>query len=86
MGRLLHLGQSGWVVRGRVLVLTDPESAPLKRLIRQAQDQSTRLDLTYGQGRRSLLVLDTGHVVLASEEPSELARRWETGAEEVQRT
>ena len=55
----------GFVVRERVVAVGSAESAPLRRLI-GATALTHIVDLTGGEKRRTVLMLDSGHVVLTA--------------------
>ena len=64
------------VAAARVVVITTPQSAPVRRLIRHAAQEGRVVDLTRGQPRRAALILDSGHVVLAAVAAETLIARW----------
>lgn len=71
----VHVGYGGNIAVHRVLVVASPDSAPLKRLIRQATKAERIINLTYGRKAKSVIVLDSGHVVLAAFQPQIILRR-----------
>ena len=75
MTDLLHVGFGANVVAQRILTICDPDSAPLKRMVQRAKEEDTLIDLTYGRRRKTAIVLDTGHIVLAALEPGTIAGR-----------
>lgn len=72
---LLHVGFSGVVAANRILAIAGPGSAPLKRLIRTASEQGLTIDMTHGRKTKSVIVLDSGHVVLSALQPETIAGR-----------
>ena len=72
---LLHAGFSSYINMSRALVIVDPDTAPIKRLIQQAREEGRLIDITHGRKTKALVVLDTGHVVIAALEPRTLMRR-----------
>ncbi|GHU88737.1 hypothetical protein FACS1894202_05440 [Clostridia bacterium] len=75
MMRLLDVGFGNFLSADRVLTLISPESAPIKRLTREARDGGRLIDCTYGRKAQTVLVCDTDHVVLSALPPEELAER-----------
>jgi regulator of extracellular matrix RemA (YlzA/DUF370 family) len=71
----VHVGFSGSIAVHRVLAVASPDSAPLKRMIRQAAKEGRIIDLTYGRKAKCVIVLDSGHVVLAAFQPRFIMRR-----------
>ena len=72
---LLHIGFNGVVAANRILVIASPDSAPIKRLIRTANEQGKILNMTHGRKTKAAIVLDSGHVVLSALQPETIASR-----------
>ena len=72
---LLHIGFNGVVAANRILVIASPDSAPIKRLIRTANEQGKILNMTHGRKTKSAIVLDSGHVVLSALQPETITSR-----------
>jgi regulator of extracellular matrix RemA (YlzA/DUF370 family) len=81
----VHVGFGNIIASNRVLALVAPESAPIKRMIRDARDRGTLVDLTCGRKTKAVIVLDSGHVVLAAIQPETIAGRldhsWEAASD-----
>lgn len=75
MTDLLHVGFGANVATNRVVVICDPDSAPIRRMVRRAKENGTATDVTYGRRMRSVIVMDTGHIVVAALRPETIARR-----------
>ena len=74
---VLNVGFSNIVFKEKILTILQAESAGAKRLRSEAKDQSRLIDATQGRKTRSLLVLDSGHVVLSAIRPDSLTKRLE---------
>jgi len=72
--KLLRLGKDGVIAAERILVITGAESAPIKRLVRWAEERGKVIDVTCGRKRKAVIVLDTGHLVLVSQTPEALSQ------------
>ena len=75
MTDLLHVGFGANVVAQRILAMCDPDSAPLKRMVRRAREEGSVIDVTYGRRVKTVIVLDTGHIVLVALQPETIAGR-----------
>jgi len=75
MTDLLHVGFGANVVAQRIVAICDPDSAPLKRMVRLAKEEGSVIDVTYGRKVKTVIVLDTGHIVLAALQPETIAGR-----------
>jgi regulator of extracellular matrix RemA (YlzA/DUF370 family) len=62
---LLSIGGGNYVNYDRLISAVAPESAPIKRLITDAREHNMLIDATYGKRTKSVLIMDTGHVVLS---------------------
>ncbi|MDY6064781.1 MAG: DUF370 domain-containing protein [Finegoldia sp.] len=74
---LLGVGFSNFINLDRLVAIVSPESAPLKRLAQQAKENSMAIDVTFGRKTRSLLIMDTGHVILSCLQAETLQMRLE---------
>ncbi|KMY65945.1 hypothetical protein AAU61_18315 [Desulfocarbo indianensis] len=76
-GKLLNLGFGNSVVARRVLAIVNPSSAPMKRLREEAREAGHLIDATQGRRTRSIIVLDSGHVVLSAIQADTMSQRFE---------
>ena len=72
---LINIGFGNMVAAGRLLAVVGPESAPVKRMIQDARDRGMLIDATYGRKTRSVILMDTDHVVLSAIPPETVAER-----------
>lgn len=72
---LVHVGFGHLVAMNRVLAIVAPESAPLKRVMKEARDRGTLIDATSGRRTKSLLYLDNGMLLAAALGPETIAGR-----------
>ncbi|MBQ9365394.1 MAG: DUF370 domain-containing protein [Schwartzia sp.] len=73
--KFINIGFGNIVSSSRVIAVVSPESAPVKRVIGEARERGTLVDATYGRRTRSVIVADSGHVVLSAVQPETIARR-----------
>ncbi len=72
------------VSANRLVAIVSPESAPIKRIIREAEDKGMLVNATYGRRTRAVLVTDSSHVILSSIQPETIANRLSATEEEVE--
>lgn len=82
--KLINIGFGSMVAPGRVLSILEPESAPIKRVVQEAKERGMLIDASYGRKTRSVLLMDTDHVILSALTPEALAERWEEKQEETE--
>ena len=75
--KLISIGFGSTVSAERILAVISPESAPIKRLIQEARERGMLIDASFGRKTKSVLLMDTDHVILASVSPEVLAARME---------
>ena len=73
--KLINIGYGNYVSAARVVALVAPDSAPIKRMIREAQERSMLIDATYGRRTRAVLIMDNDHLVLTALQPETVANR-----------
>lgn len=72
---LFPVGFDNYVAASRLVAIANPASLPVKRMVRQAQEKGMVVDLTSGRKVKAVLVMDTGHLVLATRQPDTIAGR-----------
>ena len=75
--KLINIGFGSMVAAHRVLAIMEPASAPIKRIMQEAKDRGMLIDASYGRSTRSVILMDTDHVILSSLECETLSQRWE---------
>ena len=73
--KLINIGFGNLISAQRLLTIIHPESAPVKRIIQEAKDRSMLIDATYGRKTRSVIMMDTDHVILSAIQPETIAGR-----------
>lgn len=80
--KLINIGFGNMVAAGRIISIVSPESAPIKRIIREGEDKGLLINATYGRRTRAVIIMDSGHIVLSSLQPETVANRIEIQEEE----
>ena len=73
--KLINIGFGNMVSASRLVAIVSPESAPIKRIIREATDRGALIDATYGRRTRAVIIMDSDHVVLSALQPETVANR-----------
>lgn len=74
--QLINVGFGNAVSANRVVAIVSPESAPIKRLGQEAKERGMLIDASFGRKTKSVLVMDSGHVVWSSLTPEQLTERF----------
>ncbi len=80
--RLINVGYGNMAAAERVIAVVSPEAAPIRRMIQDARDAGRVIDATCGHRTRSVLMMDSGHVVLSPLIPETIAGRMDAGRSE----
>ena len=64
--KLINIGFGNMVSAGRVVAVVSPDSAPVKRLVKEARERGMLIDASYGRSTRAVLIMDSDHVVLSA--------------------
>ncbi|MFH0994445.1 MAG: DUF370 domain-containing protein [Pseudomonadota bacterium] len=75
---MLNIGFGNVVAANRVIAIASPNSAPVKRLKDEARDDKRLIDVTQGRKTRSVLIMDSNHVILSAIQTETIAQRLST--------
>ena len=73
--KLLNIGFGNLVSSERLVSVVAPDSAPVKRLVQEARDRGTLIDASCGRKTKSVLIMDSDHVVLSALSTDTIALR-----------
>ncbi|MBQ2663817.1 MAG: DUF370 domain-containing protein [Clostridia bacterium] len=83
--KLINIGFGNMVNADRVIAVVSPDSAPIKRIIREAEDKGNLINATYGRKTKAVIVTDSDHIVLSALQTETVASRMsESTNEEAQ--
>ena len=74
--KLINIGFGSLLSARRILALMDPDSAPIKRVVQEARDRGMLIDASYGRKTKTVILMDTDHVILSALTPDILGERW----------
>lgn len=73
--KLIHIGFGNIVISDRVVAIISPESAPIKRIIREAEENGKLVNASYGRKTRAVIVTDSDHIILSALQPETISHR-----------
>ena len=73
--KLLGIGFGNLVSADRIISIVSPESAPIKRMIQDVRERGALIDASFGRSTKSVLVMDSGNVILSALTPEQLGTR-----------
>lgn len=74
---LVNIGFGSMVAAERLLAVMAPDSAPIKRVVQEAKERGMLIDASYGRKTKSVLLMDTDHVILSALTPEGVYARME---------
>ena len=75
-GRMINVGFGNSIVASRILAVVNPHSSPMKKLKDEAKRNNRLLDVTEGRRTRSIIIMDSNHIVLSSVQPETITQRF----------
>ena len=79
MSKFVGVWFGNMVAAERIIAVVSPDSSPVKRLVQDAKDGGRAIDVTCGRKTRSVLILDSGHVLLSAIQPETVVSRLTDG-------
>ena len=73
--KLINIGFGNLVAAERVVAITSPDSAPIKRLVQDAKEDGRVIDASCGRRTRAVLIMDSDHVILSAVQTETLWNR-----------
>jgi regulator of extracellular matrix RemA (YlzA/DUF370 family) len=71
----IPIGFGHFVQAAYVLALLAPDSAPIKKMRREAAEKGLLVDATSGRKTRSIILTTTGHLILSAFQPETIAAK-----------
>jgi hypothetical protein len=75
---LVHVGFGNVIAVNRVIALLSTNQQPVKRLIREAREKERLVDATHGRKAKTVILFETGHMMLAAVTAETIAHRLAT--------
>ena len=72
---LLNVGFGNTVIANRVVAVIKTGSSPARKLKDNAKNNGKLVDVTEGRRTRSIIIMDSGHVILSSIQTETLSQR-----------
>lgn len=73
--QLLAIGFGNYVAVDKIVTILSPDSAPIKRLISDSREKGLLVDASFGRSTKSVLLMESDHLILSSLTPEELSAR-----------
>ncbi|MBQ8612978.1 MAG: DUF370 domain-containing protein [Ruminiclostridium sp.] len=80
--KLLDAGYGNRVNSDRIVAVIGADSAPAKRLVAAAKEKFMAVDATCGKKTRTVIVTDSGHIIMSAKETEFFNRQAEADGED----
>lgn len=78
---LFNIGFGNLINSDRVVAVLSPESAPVKKIIRESKSNGSLIDATHGRKTMSVIITDSDNVVLSYLDLKQIAIKFSTEVE-----
>ncbi len=75
---LVNIGFGNLINADRVVSIVSPESAPIKKIVRESKANGTLIDATHGRKTMSVIITDSDNVVLSYMDLKQIASKFGT--------
>ena len=72
---MVHVGFGNIIAINKVVAIAHPNSAPMKRMVQEGKTDGLVVDLTSGRKTKAVIIMDSGHIVLAAIAPETISGR-----------
>lgn len=80
--KLVNIGFGNLINADRVIAILSPESAPVKKIVKESKAKSTLIDATHGRKTVSVIVTDSENVVLSYLDLKQVAAKFDVEVED----
>ena len=72
---LVHIGFGNILSMNKVIAISSPSSAPVKRIIQEGRNKGLLIDMTNGRRTKAVIYTESGHIILAALAPETITSR-----------
>ena len=73
--KFVNIGFGNIVISSRIVSVISPESAPVKRIIKEAEERGKLINATFGRRTRAVIITDSDHIILSAIQPETISAR-----------
>ena len=75
--KFVNIGFGNVVSVQKIVSVVSPESAPIKRIVQMSKADQTLIDATFGRRCKSVIMTDSGYVIISAVTPETITQRIE---------
>ena len=80
MSNLINIGYGNIVNLDRMIAIVTPDSAPSKRMVKNARASGNAIDATHGRKAKAVIVMENDSIVISALTPETLMSRFNSGS------
>ena len=84
--KLINIGFGNYISANKLISVTSPDSAPIKRAIQVSRDKGLLIDASFGRSTKSVLFMENGYIVLSALAPEMISERISENPEQGEKT
>ena len=73
--KLINIGFGNYISANKLISVTSPDSAPIKRAIQVSRDKGLLIAASFGRSTKSVLFMENGYIVLSALAPEMISER-----------
>ena len=73
--QFVNIGFGNMISLDKMVAVVSPDSAPIKRIISDAKEKNILIDATYGRKTKSVIVMNSEHILLSAFSPETIIGR-----------
>ena len=70
--KFINAGYGNYIAQDRIVTVSTPDAAPIKRIISDAKASGRAIDITCGKRTKSVIITDSDHVIFSAISPEML--------------
>ena len=79
--KLINIGFGNFISANKLISVTAPDSAPIKRAVQVAREKGLLIDASFGRSTKTVLFMENGYIVLSALTPETISERFENTEE-----
>lgn len=83
--QLINVGYGNFVSADKIVAIVEADSAPVKRAILDSRKKGSLVDATVGHKTRTVLVMQSGHLVLSAKSTETVAANFTAAGSDLRR-
>ena len=74
--KLINIGFGNYISAEKLISVTSPDSAPIKRAVQVSREKGLLIDASFGRSTKAVLFMENGFIVLSALAPETLSERF----------